>query len=110
MAEEQPALWGDDPWNYSAWDGHRFDEAEIACGRCRFWERMTGSEMGQCRRHAPRASAAFDEDMLEAAFANAGVEKDTTEVLRCSYWPQTSNYDRCGEFVLRSTPPKEMPR
>jgi hypothetical protein len=74
--DEKPP-WHIDPWNYSAWDGHRFGDEEMACGRCKFWER-TEISWGECRRLAPRA---FNENNLAS-------------------WPDTENYDWCGDFVL----------
>jgi hypothetical protein len=117
LSSEVP--WVADPWHYSSWDGHQFNDSERACGRCQFWEHIAESYAnGLCRRHAPRATSPFDETITEAAITQAQLTypqqpdalRETTEEPRRAFWPTTVNFDWCGEFKLRSNKPGSMPR
>jgi hypothetical protein len=105
-----------DPWTHSIWDGHEFRSDEPACGQCKFWERIAEMESGICHRHAPRATSAFDELLAEAMIALAKLQdggmglKLPMDVSRDAYWPETQNYEWCGEFVIDRGPRRVMPR
>lgn len=53
------------------------------CKGCLFWRPLTGSDAGECRRHAPPPWTKSSESI------------DTT---RTAWWPNTADDDWCGDW------------
>jgi hypothetical protein len=113
-AQKQEPPWREDPWNYSAWNHEPFPDDAQVCARCHFWENMLGAsedehlESGLCRRWAPRSSEAYGR--VHAEVAAQQVDQEVTSLNCETAWPETLNYDWCGEFEQRRGTPRSMPR
>ena len=67
------------------------------CSSCRWWHKeLDQSEVGSCRREAPRGPAALMSEQIPRGIPGAGVQRLT--IMRYVF-PRTGLSDWCGEYA-----------